>query len=286
MIGDADDIRLPENSVDIKGICWLDPFEVAGSTGEGTVNFKRLMIAGVVFILGLLGLLLVVSRGTEPARSPAAPTMEIPLARPPAANLPGPKQAAEDHLAPIEEEIARRLEAGKSVKNDAQLFERLYAAALGYPVGYPARLWFLFFDQALIAKVREPELQPSPRDREAFNYLTKVVDPAWSLRVASVSRGLQGPHRERMRRRENIPTALLKPYDAAVRIKLPYPIEPWFGVTTLILGDFQERRGRMLAEPVLRMARKFLGDLKGKVLADVGSGCGPMYWFSGNMTRS
>ena len=49
----------------------------------------------------------------------------------------------------------------------------------------------------------------------------------------------------------------------------------WSGAAHLMMGSFEEGRGSSYAENALKLAREFLGDLQGKDLADVGSGCGP-----------
>lgn len=185
------------------------------------------------------------------------------------------KQEDETRLTAIEEEMARRLEAGESIKGDAELFKRLHTYALSSHRNYPYRIWFLFFNEELIAKITRPDLKPSPNDRAAFNYLTTVLDPSWSLRAASALRGDQGTHGERIGRREQIPKALLETYDAAVNGPLPNRYHPWRGVVRLTNGECEESKGQMLADVMLKMGRKFLGELKGKDLADVGAGCGP-----------
>jgi len=191
-----------------------------------------------------------------------------------------PPLSAGDPLSAVEREIARRLEAGRAVKDDSELFERLRQTVPANskhhpPSRYPARIWFLLFNKELRARINESWLRPTARDREAFAYLTRTLPAAWSLRASPVVRGEQGEARQRLQRRDNVPPALQQAFDTAVKIELRDTPEPWQGVKLLLLGDYTEERGRRLSRPMLRAARDHLGDLQGKAVADVGAGCGP-----------
>lgn len=209
--------------------------------------------------------------GTSPTPEPGAPAAtEAPVAAAPDA----PK---DDALAPIEAEMAQRLDEGKPFDHDEALFDRLLSVTRAGRERYPARIWFLFFAPELRAKITEPTLQPSKRDQLAFDYLTTVLPAAWSLRVAGLARSHDPVLGGRMEQRDACPAPLLAAYDKAREIQGPTAkIEPWRGVTHLFYGSHEETRGVEFARPALVMAREFMGEnLEGKDLADVGAGSGP-----------
>lgn len=184
---------------------------------------------------------------------------------------------SEDRFVPIEEEMAARLEQGKPFEHDADLFDRLYTLTKSGRERYPARIWFLFFDTDLRARIVEDTLKPSKRDQLAFDYLTKVLDPAWSLRVAGVARGQNPELKEKLGLPENCPDPLRAAYEKAREIQgSSAHIEAWRGVTHLFYGSHEESRGVDFAKPAVVMATEFMGgSIEGKDLADVGSGSGP-----------
>lgn len=235
----------------------------------------RLKVIGALTLLVLLGLTtLVVWRLLPVLRVPDS----VQLTPAKAAGGP-PAPVKDDPLGLVEEEIARRLEAGQAIKDDQDLFQRLRStippdARHTPPLSYPARLWFLFFSEQVRAGISE-WLRPSARDREAFAYLTSTLPASWSLRASAVVRGAHGPLRARLQRRDSVPAALRETLDTAIKIKLRRSPEPWQGVKLLLLGDYTEQRGERLSRLVLEMARQHLGDLRGKDMADVGAGCGP-----------
>lgn len=206
-----------------------------------------------------------------------APQPEPPATVDAAAPEAKPDAPAADLLAPIEEEMAQRIEQGKPFDHDEALFDRLLSATRAGRERFPARIWFLFFAPELRAKITEETLQPSKRDQLAFDYLTTVLPPAWSLRVAGLARSHDPALSEKMAQRDACPAPLLAAYDKAREIQGPTAkIEPWRGVTHLFYGSHEETRGVEFARPALLMAKEFMGDnLEGKDLADVGAGSGP-----------
>jgi hypothetical protein len=176
----------------------------------------------------------------------------------------------------VEEELAARLEQGGDFAKDEALFMRVLAAAATKNDSYPARFWLLLFDPALRTRIEGTYLAPVPGDEAALTYLTEVLEPAWSLRIAAMTRGRDDEAKAKMKLRENTPAVLQPAWDAtAAQTGVPENVEPWRGVSHLLWGSCSGGRGDYLAELPLRVAREFAGDLTGKDLADIGSGCGP-----------
>lgn len=164
--------------------------------------------------------------------------------------------------------MARRLEAGQTFARDEELFTRLCTVGRQIPNGYPVRLWLALFSPELQARIPDARLKCNPSDRAALDYLTHTLEPAWSLRIATVTR-VEG---RTPRGRALCPKPLLP---SLARAEHPQDAKPWEGVRHLMWGGHDEVRGRAIARAPIELAKKHLGDLKGKDLADIGSGSGP-----------
>lgn len=76
--------------------------------------------------------------------------------------------------------------------------------------------------------------------------------------------------------RENCPAPLLAAYDTDREMRGPTAdVEIWRGVYHLFWGFHEESRCKVFAQPAIVMADTFIGGMKGKDVADVGSGSGP-----------
>lgn len=207
-----------------------------------------------------------------PSRNPAPPPQADEVPVPPRDRL-----SCLEELGRLEAEMADRLERGKPFADDEQLFDRLYLLARASGETHPYRLWLALFSPRLKARIRTASLVPTPWDRKAARYLTEVLDPAWSLRIASVARSQDPQVQEAHLGPRHCPPALRRAMRSAAGVwgQPEEVIAPWTGVNHLFFGSYTEARGRRFAETSLRMARTYLGGLRGLAMAEVGAGSGP-----------
>ena len=234
---------------------------------------RRLFPAALLWLLALLVAALLVPAPRPPAPPPEAPP---PQADPDVVPRRG-GPACYEELEGLEKEMAGRLEEGRPFSDDAGLFDRLYRLARASGETHPYRLWLALFSPRLQARIRTQTLVPTPWDRKAVRYLTQVLDPAWSLRIASVARSGDPEVEKAHLGPQHCPPALRQAMRSAALVwdQPEDRVAPWTGVNHLFFGSYTESRGPRFAETSIQMARTWIGGLRGRAMAEVGAGSGP-----------